>query len=202
MTEKVLAGFALTLMTMANVGMANLKNQSPECRLSESDAPQIRGVRLGMSAEQVVALFPASTKRKEIKDSLEKAKAPGGDLVFLTLQSGDDEKRRLEDVAGLSIGLYKNRVVEVSIQYIGPHWKDVDEWITKLSETFKLPSANAWREGPDENPNKVLTCNGIEINAAIQGGGGSLRIRNTEALRAAPDRTKAADETRKREYKP
>jgi hypothetical protein len=47
-----------------------------------------------------------------------------------------------------------------------------------------------------------LRCDGIEIEAAIQGGGGSVRLRNTEVFRGIEERAKAAEEKRRRDFKP
>jgi hypothetical protein len=56
--------------------------------------------------------------------------------------------------------------------------------------------------GPNETPNKVLTCNGIEIEAAIQGGGGSIKIRNTEQVKGGDQGRNPGEEKKRREFKP
>ncbi|HSB12316.1 MAG TPA: hypothetical protein VLM38_22710 [Blastocatellia bacterium] len=195
------------LLALAAIAAINVVGSSQVlaqggCSLTEADAPAVRGVRLGMSAEQLLALFPASTKRKEIKDALVKAKAADSEPVYLAFEPADGNKERFDGVGGFSAGLYKGRVIEVNIQYVGPDWKSIDEWIAKLSETLKLPGGEAWRVGPNESPNKVLSCRGVEIEAAIQGGGGSIRMRNTDYQKSAEERTRAGEENKKRDYKP
>ena len=68
--------------------------------------------------------------------------------------------------------------------------------------TFKLPAVQEWMVGPSENPNKILRCQGILVEAAIQGGGGSIRVSNTESLKSADARKEAAEEKRRRSFKP
>ena len=132
-----------------------------------------------------------------------KAKAATGNeaayLVFDPATEGD--AKQFGGVESVSAGVNKGRVVDFNIQYGGATWRDVDEWVAKLSESLKLQGAGDWTVGPSENPNKVLRCEGIEIEAAIQGGGSSIRIRNMEDVKVVADRN-AADEKKRREIKP
>ena len=72
----------------------------------------------------------------------------------------------------------------------------------KVAQSYGLPAAARWEAGPNENPSRVLGCSGIEIEAAIQGGGSSISIRNKEALKGMAERLNAADERKRREFKP
>jgi len=155
-----------------------------------------------MTAEQVIALFPGSTKNKEMKTALDQARSTtGSDTVFVSFDSSTSaNKEKFAEVSSISVGFYKARVKDLNVEYIGPTWTTVDEWVAKLSEAFKLPGVEAWVAGPSENPNKVLKCNGIEIEAATQGGGASIRIRDTEYSRR--EGTNAGEERKRREFKP
>jgi hypothetical protein len=139
-----------------------------------------------------------------MKGAVEVAKAATGNevayLVFDPATEGD--AKQFGGVDSVSAGLNKGRVVDLSIQYGGATWRDIDQWVTKLSESLKLQGAGEWTVGPSENPNKVLRCEGIEIEAAIQGGGSSIRIRNMEYVRADAERTSATEEKKRREIKP
>jgi len=192
----------LVLFAATNLVVSNQVVAQVRCSLTEADAPAIRGIRLGMNTEQLLALFPASTKRREIKDALANAKAPEGEIVYFAFEPGDADKNLFDGVASILAGTGKGRVVEFTIQYIGPSWSGVDEWVGKLSETLKLPGVASWRHGPNETPNKVLRCNGIEIEATIEGGGGTIILRNVGYLEAAKERMRSAEEKRKRDYKP
>jgi hypothetical protein len=156
-----------------------------------------------MTTQQLLAVFPGITKKKEMKDAIEKAKsATGVEAMYLGFDPATDgDAQQFAGVVSVSAGLYRARVVDFSVQYVGATWT-VDSWIATLSEAFKLPSAQDWVLGPDEAPNKVLKCDGILIEAAIQGGSASIRIRNTEYLKETEERTKAADEKKRQEIKP
>lgn len=179
-----------------------------KCSLTKDNSPSVRGLRLGMSTEQLLALFPGSTKRwakepKEIRAARDKAMATtSNEPVYLSLDPTDAAKEQFAGVESVSAGLYTGWVIDFSVLYVGATWRTIDEWVAKLSETFKLPGAQDWGVGPSENPHKVLKCAGIEIEAAIQGGSASIRIRNTDVFKAMEESTTAAEEKKRREIKP
>jgi hypothetical protein len=157
----------------------------PKCNLTEATSPNISGLRLGMSTQQLLALFPNAGKRRDIKDALLTAKAAGaGQTAYLTFDPATDgSKDQFPGIDSVSAGLQKDRVVDLNVSYVGTSWGLIDDWVAKLSERFKLPGAQDWVTAPSENPNKVLKCDGVEIEAAIQGGGASMRLRNTQAVK-------------------
>jgi hypothetical protein len=200
MKKLAIAFFTLAFMTMSAFSQATTQ---PGCSLTESGSPSIRGLRLGMTTQELLALFPGSTKRKETKDALEKAKAATDEAVYLAFDPATDAaKGQFADVGSVVAGLYKGKVMDLGIQYVGPPWGTIDEWVAKLSEAFQLPGAQSWKVGPNEAPNRVLKCNGIEIEAVIQGGGGSVRLRNTDLFKGIEERAKAAEEKKRRDFKP
>jgi hypothetical protein len=195
---------ALVLFALASMMITDIQGTGPafaqsRCSLTEATAPGVRGLKLGMSVEQVAALFPGSARRKETKEALAKAKS-ASEVMHVTFEPSDSGKDQNADVASFSAGFLKGRVIALSVQYLGPEWKNVDEWIAKLSETLGLPGVNNWQPGPSETPNKVLRCSGIEIEATVEGGGGSITIRSTENPNDSQDR--AREEKKKRDFKP
>jgi len=200
MKRLAIAFFTLAFMTITAYSQA--PNQSG-CSLTEATSPRIRGLRLGMTTQELLAMFPDSTKRKEIKDALEKSRASTDEAVYLTFDPATDSgKSEFADVGSVSAGLHKGKVMDLAVQYVSPPWGTIDEWVAKVSEAFQLPGAQGWKTGPSETPNRVLRCAGIEIEAAIQGGGGSVRLRNTEVFKGIEERAKAAEEKRRRDFKP
>src|SRR5262245_56779803 len=113
-----------------------------------------------------------------MKDTLAKVKSTtSNETVYLGFDPRTDAaKEQFAGVESVSAGIHRGRVIDFNIDYVGPTWTTVDEWIMKLSETLKLPAVQDWVVGPDETPNKLLKCDGIEIEAALQGGSGSIRI--------------------------
>ena len=197
MKIRIMSFFALALTVMP--AFAQVTSQPPaqsNCMLT------VREIRLGMSLQQLLALFPASSKRKEIRDAIDRAKATtSNETVYLLFEATKDGSReRFAGIDTVLVGIYKGQVVDFTVLYIGITWKTVDEWIEKLREGFGLPSAQGWVVGPNENPTKILKCKEVEIEAGIQGGSGTIRVRNTE--NKAMEERKDVGEEKKREFKP
>lgn len=206
MNRILIACMILSLLMIPSYGQPG-EPQPPSqsrCDLTEARTPSVRGVRLGMSLEQLLALFPGNARRKEMKEALLRAKETASDesvsLFFDPAMEANPD--RYGGVESISAGIYKGRVVDFTVTYLGPTWRTIDEWVTRLSESFNLPGVQGWAAGPDENPNKILRCGELEIGAAIQGGGGSIRVRNTEYLKGASERARTEEERRRRAFKP
>lgn len=201
MNKRVLALFTLMVLTVSAYSQTP---GSSKCSLTATNAPSVRGLRLGMSTDELLALFPGSAKRKEMAADVEKAKAAaGGEPGYLSFYPATDSgQEQFAGVDSVSAGLLNGQVADFTVVYGGATWSAIDGWVAKLSETFKLPGAQGWVTGPSETPNRVLQCEGITIEAAIQGGSASIRILKTEILKAMQDRTYAAEEKKRREMKP
>jgi hypothetical protein len=192
----------MTLLTLILLtAPAYSQTRDSMCRLTAENAPTVRGLRLGMTPDQLQALFPAGAKRKEIRDAYQKAQATTDiEPVYLTFDPAvDSGKEQFTGVDSVTVGLLNGKVVDFAVLYGGATWGAIDVWVAKLVETFKLPDAQSWTVGPSETPNKVLSCDGIEIEASVQGGSASIRIL-LKGMR--PDRANAAEEKRRREMKP
>ena len=205
MNRPAISALALAFAMMASpLQASNSASTQNRCNLTEETAPKVRGLHLGMTAQQFVAFFPGITKRKEMNDSIEQAKMVTSEQpttlgVDPVADGSASQFAGLESAAAV---FYKGKAVEVSVQYGGAMWRTVDEWISKLSGTFNLPGAQEWVTGPEEAPNKVLRCNGILIEGAIQGGSASIRIKNTNYVREAEERARAAEEKKRQQVKP
>lgn len=205
MNRLTISGFALVFAIAAWTSQAsNSASVQNRCTLTEANAPKVRGLHLGMTAQQFAALFPGIAKKREAKDSIEQAKSVSSEQpttlsVDPVAEGGASQFAGLESAAAV---FYRGKAVEFNVLYGGATWRNVDEWISKLSTTFNLPGAQEWVAGPDEAPNKVLNCNGILIEAAIQGGSASIRIRNTNYIREAEERAGVAEEKKRQQVKP
>ena len=204
--KRMVVGFCIVAVTlMPAYGRATGEpSAQAACALTEANSPAVRGIRLGMGVDQLAALFPGSSKRREIRDALDRAKASNGNelvtLIFDPAMDGGGD--RFAGVVSVSARVHGGHVVAFNVFYAGTAWGSIDEWVGKLAEAYGLPTAARWVAGPSESPNKVLACNGIEVEAALQGGGSSIAVRNAAQIKGADDRTNAAEERKRREFKP
>jgi hypothetical protein len=206
MNKLAIAFFALAFVTLSASSQAsNPYPAQTRCNLTDATAPNVRGLRLSMTTPQLLALFPGVAKKKEMKEAIEKANsAAGGETVYLGFDPETDgaDPQQFAGVTSVSAAVYKAHVVDFSIQYGGATWRTIDEWVAKVSETLVLPGKDSWMTGPSEHPNKVLRCDGIEIEAGIQGGTASIRVTNTSYFKFIEEQGKAAEDKKRREVKP
>ncbi|MFY9558381.1 MAG: hypothetical protein WAV20_06360 [Blastocatellia bacterium] len=195
----------LSFVTISVHSQSTRPAAQSKCSLTEATAPAVRGLRLGMSVEQVLALFPNSTKRTEVQDALRKLKSapPNDEPVYLSFEPATDSRgSQFEGVGSVSTGVLKGRVVDFTVIYDGANWTSIDQWVAKLSGSLKLPEAREWQVGEGESPNKILRCSGIEIEAAIQGGSASIGLRAMGDQMGDEQRMKALEEKKRRDVKP
>jgi hypothetical protein len=188
MNRKVAVLFSLALLVAPAIARQSAGNQGRYgCSLTEATAPAIRGIRLGMTKDQVLDLFRKSLSKDDIDLAIEasKEKSETG-LTYLMFQVPTGGANTPGPSDSVRAGLRDGRVVEIAVQYPQPSWDNVDQWVNKLSETLKLPGARAWVPGASDNPTKILKCKEVEIEAGYQGGGGSIRISKIVPGLAAP----------------
>lgn len=205
MNKLATAFLALALMVLSSSSQAsNPYPAQSRCTLTEATAPAVRGIKLGMSAQQFVALFPALAKNKEMRDAIDKFRSATGDeaatVGFDPVTAGD--AHQFAGILSVSASAYRGRVVDFTVQYGGANWRSVDEWIAKLSESFNLKKAPDWVSGYSEAPSKTLNCDGVMIEAAIQGGSASIRVMHNGYLREIEERAKAAEDRKRQDVKP
>jgi hypothetical protein len=182
-------------------------NQST-CNLTISQSPTVRGIRLGMSAEEVFALFPGSAERQDYKDAILSAQvSPNYGVARLYFQPAaylSPAKERFSGIDSISITLFDGRATEISVAYTGypkgPSWLNVDDFITKLSDAFALPSAKDWQTTGEFS--KTLKCSGFEIRALLSNRNGYMSLSNNSYTETVRQRAAADEERRRREFKP
>ena len=205
MNKNTVALISIIVVTISlTSNAATHKPTQTRCALTEATAPSVRGLRLGMTTDELLALFPGIAKKKELKSVIEQAKSTNAvEAAYLGFDPATDgDAQRFAGVDSVSAGVYRGRVIDFSVQYGGATWTDVDQWIARLSETFPALSAKSWIAGPNEAPTKVLNCDGIVIEASILGGGASVRMRSSAYIQGIEERAKAAEEKKRQATKP
>jgi hypothetical protein len=141
------------------------------CTLRLPQAPDIRGVKLGLTVAEVLALFPGSTEDNEVRSQLARP-ANLGMTSFLIRTGSYASKEKFAGIKMITFTFLDGRVSNFNVGYDGPEWKHVDEFVTKFSEGTNLPALDAWEAyvGLD-NQLKTLKCGGFEINVFAGGKG-------------------------------
>ena len=164
----------------------------PTCTLTMAGAPDIEGLRLGMTPDEVLALFPGSKDDAEVRSSLSRAPSEFGVSTFVIRPAKYESKERLAGVNQITFTLLDGRVSTFSVGYNGPEYSHVDKFVAKVVEGTNLPPADQWEAyvGMD-NQLKTLTCKDFEVRVFAGGQGGNLNyvlLRDLEADKKLKDR--------------
>ena len=179
---------------------------SSTCTMTLAQAPGIVGLKLGMTSEQVLALFPESKDDPEVKASLSRPPNSFGVSNLLIKPERYATAAKFAGVSQIVLTLLDNRVSSFYIGYSGPEWKDVDEFVTRYFDGSNFPKADAWqaRVGLDTQL-KTLKCREFELSVFAGGEGGNLNyvlMIDEAARRKLKERKGKAVEKKVAETKP
>ncbi|HEU4794900.1 MAG TPA: hypothetical protein VFT02_04670 [Pyrinomonadaceae bacterium] len=171
------------------------------CTLTPQQAPEIRGLRLGMSAEQLLTLFPDEANRSRIIEAVRISKQPElYGVGNLDLVGNEKDNPRFSGVNYFSIRLLDERVTSFHIGYKPVEWKSVDQFVTKLSEGLRLPNL-PWERGNDSS---VLKCKGFKLEAYVFQSSGEcvVRVMDTSVNQIVEDRKEVDKEKARQAFRP
>jgi hypothetical protein len=171
--------------------------EKPKCDLTQAGAPDIKGLRLGMTPDQVLALFPGSGDDTEVRDALARPPSQFGVSSFVIRPEKYRSKEAFAGISQITFTLLDGRVSSFSVGYNGPEWPHVDKFVTKVSEGTSLPPVDQWDPyvGLD-NQLKILKCVDFEIRVFAGGPGGNLNYVLMSDLPAAKKLKERRDKAR------
>lgn len=172
------------------------------CKLKPEQAPEIRGIRLGMSAEQLLSLFPEGSNQQNITAAIRNAKSVEsyGVSRFELRPDNTTANPRFEGVNYIHVELLDTRITSFHIEYKGFEWENVSQFVRGLSEGLRLP-IEFWDSGASSSH---MTCDGFRIDAyATTGSTQSIvRVVDTSTPQIVEDRRAAAREKVRQTFKP
>lgn len=162
----------LTQPSAPEVGAAQEKTP---CTLSLAAAPIIDGLKLGMTPDEVLVLFPGSKEDAEVRSALARPPSKFGVSSFLIRSAKYEMKKNFAGVSQITFLLLDGRVSIYTVQYNGPEYSHVDKFVERIGAELGLPPAVQWEAHPGmDNTLKSLKCAEFEVNAFIGGTGGNL----------------------------
>jgi hypothetical protein len=172
----------------------------PRCALTLAQAPDLRGLKLGMTVEQMLALFPGSREDNEIRTVLSRPANPFGVTNLIIRPEKYSSKSKFAGIRQINIAFLDGRLSNLYAGYNGPEWKHVDEFVTKFAEGTRLPAADAWEAyvGMDTQL-KTLKCKEFEISIFAGGQGGDVnyvKLQDTPAQQKLKERRAKAREAK------
>lgn len=199
----LLAGVISLTMFCTYGQTQNPQPSNSACSLTVAQSPAIRGVKLGMKLEDLVALFPGSIDPERKVDGF-----PNFGVIDMQIMPANYSTRdRYRGIGGYFLVSLDGRIVSYKVEYHsapgGPIWHRVNDFIAKMAEAFHLPPATNWTEDQNVMYLKTLKCDGFKLEASIMNSRGSLTVSSFDIPRKAQQqRREAFEEKIRREFKP
>jgi hypothetical protein len=179
-----------------------------KCNLTLAQAPVIRGIRLGMTTDELLSLFPRSKEQSDTIKALSNAEANYGVIsVYFGLDKYPENKAMFSNNIGYyQITLFDGRVASFSANYNfttqenRSHDWTYMTWIPKLSETYNLPKPEDWAGSNVYDAS--ITCQGFQMKVYARGNGASIGIIGPQYDEQIKQRREAASDQLRRDFKP
>ena len=200
MKKLLLITFMLGMVSIAAAQTSNTgASGTAECKLKLAQAPAIRGIRLGMTVDQLLAVFPGSEKDEALRYQLSRSRF--GLASAGINPSTYSSKESFLGVKGVSVSFFDGELSFFSIVYDGPDWKTSDQFTMKVVEALKLPGIEFWRGSGDA---KVLKCDGFEVVTQRGSGTSVISVRNREkdVNQTISEREDAVKDKARKAFKP
>jgi len=139
--------------------------QNPKCKLTLAQAPVIRGLRLGMTSDELFAVFPANEREEfDRAQRLKSAELPPnyGYTNFQFSLSNYPTKDRFTGIGNLTFGLFDRKVVYMVAEYSdAPQFDRVGQLMEIITKQFSLPEFKDWPGYNEYLSNPSLSCDGF-----------------------------------------
>ena len=165
--------FAVTILITAPGLVYSQQNQ---CSLRLPQSPAVRGMKLGMTLDEVLAFFPGSREDEYIKNEIANVGSYSGITTlprfgvvnFSVNPAQYSSKQQFAGIESLSFTFLDDHLVVYSVQYSRPPWPKLDEFVDKVAGAFHLPAADKWTS---ENAlRKNLECDGLSFRRSLKMG--------------------------------
>ena len=176
--------------------------QISNCKMNLAQAPVIRGLRLGMTSDELFTFFPGNERQQfDRTEKLKRAEIPPN-YGFTSFQFSPSEfstTDRFKGISSFNIGLLDRKIVSISANYYDtPQYDRIDQLLEVISRQFNLPEYQTWPGYRENMSSASLSCG--EFTFYVNGYSSSFNIGLTDPTfqKVVEDR-RLADRIKKRE---
>jgi hypothetical protein len=167
-----------------------------------AQAPVIRGLRLGMTSDELFSIFPASEREEfDRAQHLKSAELPPkyGYTSFSFSTSRYATKDRFTGISDLNFELFDKKVVSIVAYYSNtPQFDRTDQLMEIITRQLGLPEFRDWPGYNEYWNNPSLSCEGFTFT--VSGLSGSFTIILTDlTYKKIVEERKQADRAKTRE---
>lgn len=176
--------------------------QNSKCKLTLAQSPVIRGLRLGMTSDELFTIFPANEREEFNRAQQLKSAELHPNYGYTSFQfslSNYATKDRFTGIGNLNIGLFDKKVVSIGANYWNaPQFDRMGQLMGIITKQFGLPEFKDWPNYHENLSNPSLSCDGFTFQ--VHGSSSSFQIELTDPTykKIAGDR-RQADLAKKRE---
>jgi hypothetical protein len=144
--------------------------EKPACGMTAAEAPDVKGLRLGLTTQHVFELFPGSADDPDIRAALSATAGMFGAATFIIKPEAYASNSAYAGVNNVLLRFVEGRLSSFTVGFSAHAWPHVDEFVSSFTKGTGLPPADAWEPyvGLDTQL-KILTCEGFEVRAFAGG---------------------------------
>lgn len=170
--------------------------EKTRCEIAFDEIPAFKGLKIGMSIDEVLAAFPGAREDAELRSQFSQPSGPYGTSGFVIMPAKYQNKEKFAGITQIAFSLLDGRISGFTLNYGGPEYPHVDKFVEKFVDGTNLPAADQWEAYPGlDTQMKTLTCKGFEIRVFASGKGGILNyilVKDLSADQTLKDRRKKA----------
>lgn len=195
---KKLLLLAIILGSASDVPGQTTSNTVTDCKMTVAQAPEIRGLRLAMTINQALAVFPGAQTDPDVRAKL--AREYFGSQNASVAPARYESKEKSVGVNFINLGFLDGRLTSFSIHYEGPEWKSDEQFAARVAETLSLPGMGYWKPVLG---GLTLACDGFQIGVS-RSGGNSIFVHDVrvDAAKVLKDRAEVPKEQARQSFKP
>ena len=171
---------------------ASAERSTSNCSLRRDVAPVLHGLKIGMSPQEVLALFPESKDDAEVKALLARPPSQFGGTELVIHPQKYPSKDKFPGIDHINFSFLDGHAHTINVGYTGPAYAHIDEFVNKFVTGTSLPPADQWQAYPGmDTQMKTLTCQDFEVRVFAGGEGGNLNyvlLTDLEASKTLKDR--------------
>ncbi len=167
------------------------------CTLTLAGSPSVNGLRLGLTTDDVLTIFPGSKDDAELRAAQSQPPDQFGVSTFVIRPEKYQSKDRFAGINQIAFSLLDGRVSNFTLSYNGPEYSNVDKFVEKFIQETSSPGLAQWEPYAGMDTLKILKCSDFEVRVFIGGQGGSLNyvlVKDLAAEQKLKDRRKKARE--------
>lgn len=182
--------------------------QNTRCTLRAEQAPTLRGFRLGMTIEELRAMYPAIQEYAGAASRSSILITPADEYgrTSVSFTAGEysvydrEAAEKFKAVQRVELKFLDRKIISIQVTYDDSvKWNNGKEFLNRVTEALKLP--NAWK-ADDTEDHWTTTCDGFQVEVMFNGYTPGVLISDTTSSDTIKKRIAAKEEKERQTFTP